>query len=78
MIDYTNHYLNSTTSVKAVAEAVKRYAHTITAVKFVNNSMKLRNTIIALQSIDKHMPNLQILELSKNELGLEGGKFLAQ
>jgi len=69
--------LNSTRSVKAVAEAVKRYAHTITAVKFVNNSMKAPNTILALQSLEKHMPNLQILNLSKNELGPSGGKFLA-
>jgi len=39
--------------------------------------MKARNTMLALQSIDKHMPNLQVLEISKNELGFEGGKFLA-
>jgi hypothetical protein len=52
-----------------VAEAVKRYAHVITAVRFINNSMKMRNSILAIQSIEKHLPNLQIMELSKNELG---------
>jgi Ran GTPase-activating protein (RanGAP) involved in mRNA processing and transport len=39
--------------------------------------MKPQNAMIALQSIDKHMNNLQVLNLSKNELGLEGGKYLA-
>lgn len=39
--------------------------------------MKARNTLLALQSIDKHMGNLLILDLSKNELGPEGGKYLA-
>ncbi len=60
-----------------MAEAVKRYAHVITAVRFINNSMKMRNSILAIQSIEKHLPNLQIMELSKNELGYEGGKYLA-
>jgi Ran GTPase-activating protein (RanGAP) involved in mRNA processing and transport len=39
--------------------------------------MKPQNAMIALQSIDKHMNNLQVLNLSKKELGLEGGKYLA-
>jgi len=77
IIDYTNEYLNSATSVKAVAEAIKRYSYTVQHVQFVNNSIRMRDSIIIIDSIERHMPNLLILNLSKNELGVEGGRHLA-
>jgi Ran GTPase-activating protein (RanGAP) involved in mRNA processing and transport len=63
--------------VKAVAEAIKRYKYTVQQVLFVNNSIRPRDSVKIVESIVTHMPNLLVLNLSKNELGPEGSKFLA-
>lgn len=78
IIEYTNQFLNSATSVKAIAEAIKRYKYNVTHVQFVNNSIRPRDGIKIIESIETHMPNLLVLNMSKNEIGAEGGRYLAQ
>ena len=78
LIEYTNQFLNSATSVKAVCEAIKRYGYHVTMIKFVNNSIRMRDAINIIDSFERHMPNLQILNMSENNLGVEGGKHLAK
>jgi len=39
--------------------------------------MRVRDSIVIMDSIERHLPNLIVLNISKNEIGLEGGKHLA-
>jgi Ran GTPase-activating protein (RanGAP) involved in mRNA processing and transport len=64
--------------VKAVTESIKKYGHVVNHVQFVNNSIRSRDSILVIDSIERHMATLQILNISKNELGVEGGKHLAK
>lgn len=77
IIDFTNSYLNSSTSVKAIAEAIKLMGYTVLTVKFVNNSLRTKDACALIDSIERHLPNLVELDLSKNDIGLDGARYLA-
>jgi Ran GTPase-activating protein (RanGAP) involved in mRNA processing and transport len=47
-------------------------------VKFVNNSIRSKDSIMIIDSFQRHMSTLRIIDFSKNELGVEGGTHLAQ
>jgi Ran GTPase-activating protein (RanGAP) involved in mRNA processing and transport len=38
----------------------------------------MRDAIAIIDSIERHMPNLQVLNMSENTLGVDGGKHLAK
>lgn len=63
--------------MKAIAESIKRYNYEVKQIRFVNNSMRVKDTVVIMDSIERHLPNLIVLNISKNEMGLEGGKHLA-
>lgn len=44
----------------------------------MNNSIRARDAITIIDSIERHMVSLVSLNLSKNDLGVEGGKHLAR
>lgn len=77
VISHVNKFLNSATSVKAVCEAIKRYAYPVTQVVFVNNSLRPRDTKLIVESIERHMPTMELLNFTQNEFGPEGGKNIA-
>ena len=45
VIDFSNQFIKDATSVKAVAEAVKRYVFPVLAVLFVNNGFRAKESI---------------------------------
>ena len=52
-------------------------AYHVSIVRFVNNSLKIKDSVLLIDSIERHQPNLLELNFSKNELGLDGAKKLA-
>jgi len=78
IIEYVNQFLNSATSVKAVSEAIKRYAYPVQQVIFINNSLRPKDACSLIDSIERHMPNLLVLNLSKNDIGVVGGQYIAK
>ena len=53
-IDFTNKFLNSTAAVKSVAESIKRLAYTVQDAIIVNNSLKPKDSIILIDSLQNH------------------------
>lgn len=53
-IDFANQFMKSTSSVLAVAEAVKRLKHVVLGVKFVNNSMNPNQIKTIIDSFEHH------------------------
>jgi Ran GTPase-activating protein (RanGAP) involved in mRNA processing and transport len=77
-IDFTNKFLNSTAAVKSVAESIKRLAYTVKDAIIVNNSLKPKDSIILVESLQNHYGSIQVLDLSKNVIGPLGGSHLIQ
>jgi hypothetical protein len=75
-IDFTNKFLNSTAAVKSVAESIKRLAYTVQDAIIVNNSLKPKDSIILVESLQNHYGSIQVLDLSKNVIGPLGGSHL--
>ena len=69
--------MKSASSCEAVCQAVKRYTFPVLAVKFVNNSLRARESIQIMKSFAHHYISIQSLELSQNALSLQGSQFLA-
>ena len=67
-IDYSNYCMLNKSAV-AVAEAIKRYALTIESINLQNNGLKSKQCKLLIDSLSRHYPKLQILNLSKNKLG---------
>jgi hypothetical protein len=76
-IDFENQFMKSNSSVEAVAAAVKRYNYVVLGVKFVNNSMNSRQVKIIIDSFSHHYGSLLNINLSENNVGLEGSRHLA-
>ena len=72
MIDFKNQFIKDAASVKAVAEAVRRYAFPVLAVIFVNNGFRARESITIMQSFDHMASTLKVLNMSQNFLSLQG------
>jgi Ran GTPase-activating protein (RanGAP) involved in mRNA processing and transport len=77
-IDFTNKFLNSTAAVKSVAESIKRLAYTVSDAIIVNNSLKPKDSIILIDSLQNHYSTIQVLDLSRNVIGPLGGSNLVQ
>lgn len=75
-IDFTNKFLSSTAAVKSVAESIKRLAYTVSDVILVNNSLKPKDSIILIDSLQNHFGTIHVLELSRNVIGPLGGSHL--
>ena len=69
--------MQSHSSVAAVAEAVKRYRHTVLGVNFVNNSMNSRSIKLIIDSFSHHFQSLKSINLSGNNVGIDGANHLA-
>lgn len=69
--------MKSNSSVEAVAEAVKRYNYVVLGVKFVNNCMSSRQVKVIIDSFSHHFGSLLNINLSENNVGLEGSRHLA-
>ncbi len=67
-IDYSNYCMLNKSAV-AVAEAIKRYALTIESINLQNNGLKSKQCKLLIDSLHRHYPKLQILNLRKNRLG---------
>jgi Ran GTPase-activating protein (RanGAP) involved in mRNA processing and transport len=76
-IDFSNQFMQSASSVAAVAEAVKRYRHVVHGVNFVNNSMLSRHIKTVIDSFSHHFGSLKSINLSGNNMGLDGANHLA-
>lgn len=76
-IDFTGQFMKSTSSVAAVAEAVKRYQYTVLGVNFVDNSLEPRQIKTIVDSFSHHFVSLQVLNMSENNVGLEGARHIA-
>ena len=72
VIDFSNQFIKTDDQATAVAEAVKRYNFPILAVKFVNNGLQARQSIIIMKSFQHHNGILQTLNMSSNNLGYGG------
>ena len=78
VIDFTNQFIKDANSVKAVSEAVKRYAFPALAVVFVNNGFRAKESIVIMKSFEHMAPNLKVLNLSQNYLSLQGAQHLSE
>ncbi len=61
----------------AVSEAIKRYSLPIEEINLMNNGLKAKECIVLINSLQRHYNKLSCLNLSKNKLGFEGAKHLA-
>ena len=65
-------------SAVAVAEAIKRYSLNVNNITLTNNGLKAKECTLMIDSFTKHFQMIQTLTISKNKMGLDGAKFLAQ
>ena len=77
VIDFTNKYLATPQAANSVAQAVKRYTFPVLAVIFVNNSLKPRESLVIMESFQHHIATITTLNLSNNNLSLQGADYLA-
>jgi Ran GTPase-activating protein (RanGAP) involved in mRNA processing and transport len=77
-LDFENQYLSSNSNLRPVAEAIKLMTHRVNIIKMVNNALKPKDTVVILDSIQRHLPSILEFDFSKNELGLEGSSCLAK
>ena len=69
--------MKSAPAVKAVSEAVKRYAFPVLAVIFKNNGLQPNQSITIMDSFEHMCSTIKILNFSKNTLGVQGGMHLS-
>lgn len=62
----------------AVSEAIKRYSLPIEEINLMNNGLKAKECIVLISSLQRHYNKLSCLNISKNKLGFEGAKHLAE
>ncbi|MFS8160435.1 MAG: hypothetical protein ACMG6E_09570 [Candidatus Roizmanbacteria bacterium] len=62
----------------AVSEAIKRYSLPIEEINLMNNGLKAKECIVLINSLNRHYNKLARLNISKNKLGLEGARHLAE
>ena len=77
VIDFTNKFLSTPQAAHSVAEAVRRYTFPVLAVIFVNNSLRPREARVIMESFQHHIGTLTTLNLSQNNLSLQGAEYLA-
>lgn len=65
-------------SAVAVAEAIKRYSLNVNNITLTNNGLKAKECTLMIDSFTKHFQMIQTLTISKNKMGHDGAKFLAQ
>jgi Ran GTPase-activating protein (RanGAP) involved in mRNA processing and transport len=75
--DFSNYSLLNKSAL-AVAEAIKVYALPVETINLMNNGLRTKDCIMFIDSFEKHYQKLEVLNLSKNKMGLKGAIHLAK